>query len=193
MAAAFVEFADKGFMATRLDDVATRAGVVKGTIYRYYENKDALFEAAVRARILPLLDEAGALVAQFPGSSAELMRLVLKAIYARIADPDARTLLRIMIAEGPKFPALLAFYHREFLSKAIALVQSVIDTGIARGEFRKSAATDLPLVFMAPGLLAAIWQMTFATFHPATLAQFEAAHADLILGALLVERPESRS
>jgi AcrR family transcriptional regulator len=184
LAAGFAEFAEKGFLATRLEDVALRAGVAKGTIYLYYDSKEALFEAAVRARILPLLGEAGQIVDAFDGPADELLGHVFKAAYARIADPETQTLFRIMIGEGHRFPALLEFYHTEFISKMLALLRRIIERGIRRGEFRRGAATELPLVVMAPGLMAAIWQMTFSSLQPISLQHFEAAHLDLILNGL---------
>ena len=179
--AAFVEFADKGYRATRLDDVAARAGIAKATIYVYYADKDAVFEEAVRSRIIPVLGEVGDLVDTFPGTTADLLRQVISAFYGRMGDPATQTLLRIMIADGPAFPQLLEFYHREFLSKAEGLLRQVVNRGLARGEFRKSAATDLPMVLMGPGLMAAIWQMTFSQFEPVSMAMFQAAHVDLAL------------
>lgn len=184
LAAGFVEFADKGFLATRLEDVAERAGVAKGTIYLYFPSKEALFEAAVRARILPLVGELGELVDGFAGSTQDLLRLVLAAAYRRIADPDARTLLRIMIAEGHRFPRLVEFYHREFLSKVQALLARVLERGVARGEFNESAATRIPVVLMAPAIVAGIWQMTFAALDPIPLERFMEAHLALLIEGL---------
>lgn len=192
LVAGFAEFAEKGFLAARLDDVAVRAGVAKGTIYLYYPSKEALFEAAVRARIVPLIGEVGALVEGFPGPTRELLGLVLAAAYARIADPDARTLIRIMIAEGHRFPALVEFYHREFLSKAEALVAAVVARGIARGEIKPSAATRLPIIVMAPAIMAGIWQLTFAAVEPVSVERFMEAHLALLVDGLLVEGGAAR-
>ena len=130
--AAFEEFAENGFRATRLEDVATRAGVAKGTIYVYYADKESVFEAAVRSRIIPVLGEIGTLIGTFPGSTSDLLRHVIAAFYARMADPAAQTLLRIMIADGPAFPQLLEFYHREFLSKAANMLKQVVKRGWKR-------------------------------------------------------------
>lgn len=182
--AGFAEFAEKGFLATRLEDVAARAGVAKGTIYLYYPSKEALFEAAVRSRIVPLLGEVDEVVETYEGSTPDLFRLVLTAVYRKIADSDVRTLMRIMIAEGDKFPSLLTFYHREFLSKAEGMMRRVVERGIARGEFQPSDATGLPIVVMAPAIMAGIWQMTFARVQPIPLEEFMRAHADLALNGL---------
>lgn len=182
--AGFLEFAENGFRATRLDDVAARAGVAKGTVYLYFESKEALFEAAVRSRIVPAVEQAGHLVQGFEGSTAELLRRVLEAVYERIAEPNVCTLLRIVIAEGPRFPALVAFYHREVIARMLTLLETVLRRGIARGEYPAGALTRFPAVLIAPAIMAAIWQMTFATAQDVPLATFKDAHADLIERAL---------
>lgn len=186
--AAFAEFAEKGFLATRLDDVAIRAGVAKGTIYLYYPNKEALFEAAVRSRILPILGTVGGVIETFDGPSDELLRRLIGVFYGKLADPDVRTIMRIMIGEGHMFPALVEFYHREFMSKAVALMKGVLARGIERGEFAPSAVLDTPEVIMGPGILAAIWQMVFAPHRPIPLAEFERAHVALVLDGLMARR-----
>lgn len=187
--AGFEAFAEKGFLGTSMDDVAVRAGVAKGTVYLYFESKEALFAAAVRARIVPLIGEIGSLVDGFEGTSAELLRAILTVFYGKIADPDARLLLRIMIGEGHLFPALITFYHREVLSKAIALMTRVIERGIARSEFNRNAATDMPLIIMAPAVVAAIWQLTFAAVQPVSLDQFIEAHLTLLTEGLCKPAP----
>lgn len=182
--AAFREFAEKGFRGTRLEDVAARAGVVKGTIYLYYENKTALFEAAVRSRMLPMVDRVQAMAERHDGSAADMLRFMLRMIYERLSDPDVRTVIRILIADGPEFPELLKFYHGMFVSKMVRVLGAVIERGVARGEFRASAVRDVPQVVMAPALMGAIWQMTFAPYQPASLEEFMAAHAELVLNGL---------
>ena len=178
--AGFREFAEKGFLATRLDDVAARAGVAKGTVYLYYESKEALFEAAVRSRMLPVVAQVATLAGAQDGSTAELLGMIMRTMYKRIADPDVRTLMRIIIADGQRFPGLITFYHREVLSKLMALMKGLLARGVSRGEVRKGALTELPEVLVGPGIMAAIWQMTFAGEEDIPLERFLAAHLDLI-------------
>ena len=182
--ASFLEFAEKGFLATRLDDVAARAGVAKGTVYLYYDSKEALFEAAVRSRMLPVVAQVGTLSQQHDGPTVDLLRLIVRVMYARLRDPSVRTLLRILIADGQRFPNLIAFYHREVLSKLTSVLKIIIARGVTRGEFRQGALTDLPEVLVSPGIMGAIWQMTFATEEDIPLERFMAAHLDLIERAL---------
>jgi len=186
--AGFREFAEKGFDATSLANVAARAGVAKGTLYLYFDSKEALFEAAVRSRILPVLDRVVRLVDFYPGSTSSLLRLIFKMMYRRLADEDVRTLMRIIIAEGGRFPALSEFYYREFIAKIVAVLGRIVERGVRRGELREGAAARLPQVLIAPAIMAAVWQMTFQPYHPITLDQFLEAHVDLIWNGISAER-----
>lgn len=183
------EFALHGFAAARLEDVAGRAGVVKGTIYRYFPDKEALFLAAVRSRILPVFDEITAFADAFPGTTRDLLQLMLETIHRKLVNSDLRVLVRIIIAEGERFPALTELYYRETISKGRALLERIVARGIERGEVREGAAADLPLVVVAPAIMAAIWGMTFNRHAPISSEAFLAAHLDLVFNGLL--KPDS--
>ncbi len=183
--AGLAEFAEKGFAGARLSDVAARAGVVKGTIYRYFDNKEALFQAAVKSRIISTLDDVGDLVEAYPGSTDELLRLVLKVIYEKIVASDARVLLRIIIAEGARFPDIPAYYYRESIAKGMALIDRIVQRGISRGEFQDGPMTKMPNIIMGPAIFAAVWKMTFEPVEPLDLDLFMEAHVDMALNGLL--------
>lgn len=182
--AGLIEFADKGFAATRLDDVARRAGVAKGTLYLYFSDKEALFLAAVQSRVSPLFGELDHAVDHFPGHTRDLLSLLLGTIYTRLVETDLRILLRIMVAEGGKFPTLPALYHREAISKGRAVLRRIIERGLERGEIRASAVTDLPEVLIAPALMATLWKLLFEAVEPIETSRFAAAHREMIFAAL---------
>lgn len=182
-------FGEAGFAATRLEEVARRAGIAKGTIYLYFDSKESLFEAAMRSRIAPVLDEAGGLIDVFPGSTHDLLRILIGTVYARVVDSDARVLIRIIIAEGGRFPALTELYHREVVSKGRRFLESIVARGLERGEFRPGPAADLPIVLFAPILMAAFWKMVFEPYDPIATERFLAAHLDLIFNGLSAARP----
>lgn len=182
------EFALHGLAGARMDDVAQRAGIAKGTIYRYFEDKESLFIAAIRARI-PLFDGDaeqvfGQLIDAFPGKSSDLLRLIFARVYSTIENPEARVLMRILIAEGARFPALTELYHREVISRARALLTRIVDRGIARGEFRPGPAASLPMMLVSPMLMGAIWKMNFDRHEPIPTETFLQAHIDLVLQGL---------
>jgi AcrR family transcriptional regulator len=133
--AGLLEFAEKGFAAARKEDVATRAGVAKGTIYLYFVNKEALFMAAVRSKILPVVENVQEIVGNFPGNTESLLRVVVRTMYDRLVSTDARVLLRILISEGPRFPALLEFYHTNLIQVSKGLIRKILQRGVERESF----------------------------------------------------------
>ena len=180
------EFAEKGFAGARLEDVARRAGIAKGTIYRYFADKEALFLAAARARVVPVFVDADAFVEAFAGSTRELLRLIVTQIYGRLVETDLRVLIRIVLAEGAIFPSLTEHYHREAIVRGRRLLDRIVARGIARGEVRPGPAADLPIVIVAPAIVASIWKMAFDRLDPIATERFLAAHLDLVCEGLLV-------
>lgn len=190
VAAGLQEFARHGYAATRLDDVARRAGVAKGTIYRYFADKEALFLAAVRTEIAPVLEEIAGSIDTFPGTTRDLLRLLITTVHRQLVGSDLGVLMRVIIAEGERFPALTDHYYAETVSKGRLLLQRIVVRGIARGEVRAGAAADLPLVIMAPAIMAAVWRMTFDRHAPISAEAFLAAHLDLVFDGLLEPEPD---
>jgi AcrR family transcriptional regulator len=179
------EFARHGFAATRLEDVARRAGVAKGTIYVYFKDKEALFLAAVRSRVTPVFAEITGFVDAFPGTTRDLLQLLIGTVHRQLVGSDLKVLMRIIIAEGERFPVLTEHYYGEIISKGRALLERIVARGIARGEVREGPLADLPLVVMAPAIMAAIWRMTFDRYAPISSEAFLAAHLDLVFHGLL--------
>ena len=187
------EFALHGFAATRLEDVARRAGVVKGTIYRYFADKETLFLAAVRKEVAPVFDEITGFIDAYPGTTHDLLKLLIETVHRQIVNSDLRVLIRIIIAEGERFPALTELYYAETVSKGRALLERIVARGITRGEVREGAAARLPLVLMAPAIMAAIWRMTFDKHAHISSEAFLEAHIDLVLhGLLTADQSEAR-
>jgi AcrR family transcriptional regulator len=180
--AAFEEFAARGFAATRLEDIARRAGVAKGLPSFYFENKAALLKAVLQRLVLPDWD---VLEAQFEGSdgpTAVLLRGLIMVVYERLVrNPRAHQLLRLLVAEGPRFPELTEFYHAELIERAIGLLSKLLARGIERGDIRRGPILDYPQAIMAPALMAVLWQLLFAERHPLDLERFFEAHLDLVL------------
>ncbi|MBL4646238.1 MAG: TetR family transcriptional regulator [Hyphomicrobiales bacterium] len=190
IAAGLLEFADKGYAATRLDDVAKRAGVAKGTIYRYFDDKQALFLAAVQSHAVPTVGLLEKFVTEFDGTTRELLNQLFRIVHAKLVQGDLQILMRIIITEGRHFPELTELYYKEGVSKGQAILAKIIKRGIERGEIRDDAAAALPIIILAPAIMAIIWKMTFNHLHPVDPDTFFAAHVDLVLNGLLVHEPK---
>ena len=185
VAAALAVFSQRGFAATRLEDVADRAGTSKGTIYLYFATKEALFEAVVRAMISPMLDRVDLAVRDSDRGSAELLRHVIETVYREMVASERRQIMRMMIAEAGRFPSQVAFYHREVVGRAKALLGAIVARGVARGEFRDGPATRHPQAILGPAIMAAIWKMLFDAVDPLDLDTFMRAHIDLVLHGIV--------
>lgn len=187
-AAALEEFFQQGFAAARLDAIAERAGIGKGTVYLYFDSKETLFEEAVRSVVRPVLEriESAALAPQ--GSAATLLRDMIATFYREIIATERRRLLRLLIAEGSRFPQLVSFYHSEVLTRGMAAMRMILRYGVERGEFAPSAAIDYPQAIMGPALVGAIWKLLFDDIDPIDLDELREAHLELVLGGLIIRK-----
>lgn len=166
LAAAAEVFAASGFARTRLDDVARRARVSKGTLYRYFESKDALFRAMVRASVVTRLAASEEQVRASDASSRELLARLVRRMWDAMRDPTLAGIIRLVHSELYEFPELARFYFDEVIVRARRLLQSVLDRGIARGEFRADlrgfAARGIPLLMV----ISAQTQCFFSRLDP---------------------------
>jgi len=186
--AAFDEFSRNGYATTTLEAIAERAGVTKGTIYVYFENKEHLFISMVREVTKATLDTVHDMFASHDGSTADLLRAQFSFIYQHIvADRRRREVVRMLIAEAPRFPALADRYHEEILKPCLDMLRQAIQRGIDRGEFRKSAIVDSPQVVIAPIALVDLWMMMVDERQPLDLKAYFNAHLDLVLNGLLAK------
>jgi len=191
--AALSVFAEKGFAAARMDDIAVRARVSKGTIYLYFESKEAVFRALVREMLVPRLAEAASMVRDHQGSAPALLAQILRTLGHFVSTSDRVVLPKMVIAEAGNFPDLAHIYREELVERGMALFGSVIETGIARGEFRPIAVEHAVRLCFAPLLLAAIWRTTFAPLEskPYDYAGLIETHiATLLRGLASEERAE---
>ncbi len=187
--AALAVFAEKGYAATRMDDIAQRAGVTKGTIYLYFESKDAVFRGLVQESIGATIEGVTAAAARFEGSATDLLRMVLRGIGMFVRTDDRVVLPKIMIAEAGNFPALAEFYRREVIDRGLGLLTSVIARGIARGEFRAVNPEDAARLCVGPLLVVLFWRTTFGRFDsvPYDLDGLIETHIDVLLRGLAAE------
>ena len=182
-------FAEKGYAAARMDDIAARAGVTKGTIYLYFDNKEAVFKTLVRDSIGDTLARVVEAAERFEGSASDLLRLMLRTIGQFVRASDRVVLPKIVIGELGNFPELMRFYREEVVEKGLATLGSVISRGVARGEFRDIAPEHAARLCIAPILLAAVWRTTFARIDSETydLEGLIETHIDVLLRGLAAD------
>ena len=164
--AALKVFAQKGFAAARMDDIARQAGVTKGTIYLYFENKEAVFKALVREAVGTTIGAVTSDIQTFEGSARFLLRMVLTRMSQMIVESDKVVLPKIVIGESSNFPWLAEFYRFEVIERGLQLMISLVERGIANGEFRKLPAEHVARLCVAPVLFCAVWRVTFSHLDP---------------------------
>ncbi len=190
VAAALASFAERGFAATRLEDVAAAAGISKGTIYLYFPTKEDLFRAVVRHAVLPNVEAAETDIAAFTGSSADILRMMAQR-FLRLLDTDLTAMPKLVLAESGNFPALAQFYADTVLRRAFRLIEGVLTRGIERGEFREVDVHNTLPLFAGPFLLLALWKHSLGRhtdlrFDPRAVAE---AHIEMLLRGLAPDKP----
>jgi len=190
LAAALDEFTEKGFAAARLEDVARRAGIAKGTIYLYYASKHELFRAVIRG-LLPRYDEIERMVLDYPGSTDAILRGPFLEVQRHLLQTDLPRLLSILLTEGQRVPDLVEFYYREALSPALGLACTIIRRGVERGEFRETALVELPQPLIAGVLVAVVWESLLGKLHPVDTGRLLETHMNLLLDGLTVQRNQA--
>jgi AcrR family transcriptional regulator len=181
LSAALDEFSARGFAGTRIDDVARRAGVAKGTIYLHFKDKEALFQELVRTMLVPLV---AALEALPPAD------VPVRALLAGFADrfvhevygTRRRNVLRLVMTEGPRFPKLAEFHYRHVVERALTAMRALLERARQRGELKHEALLRFPQLVVAPGIAAIIWSGLFDRFAPLDVAAMMRAHLDVLFG-----------
>jgi len=180
--AALDEFSARGFAAARLDDVARRARVAKGTIYLHFKDKETLFQELIRSKMTPVV---GNLEAAF-ATELPLRLIVDRAIEIFVRDvygTQRKQLIRLIISEGPRFPALAEFYYREVLSRVLVAVRGLLRRALDRGELADDVLIRFPQLIGAPGIIAIVWSGLFDRFEPLDVRAMMRAHFDRLFDA----------
>ena len=159
--AAFHVFAEKGYAAARVEEVAKRAGVSKGLMYLYFRTKEELFKAVVKSVVVRRVDALLEVVAESELPSEEFMRGPLLDFMKRVPGSPIAIVIRLLISEGQRHPDLVDYYWDNVVSRGLAAISTFIERGVERGEFRKTAVSDLPQLVLAPMMLSMIWRLVF--------------------------------
>jgi len=185
-------FAERGFAATRLEDVAARAGVTKGTAYLYFKNKEELFEAVVRRYIVPVIEQLEA--ARQPGPVAELLAKVAGLFVEKAYHSKFSAVPKLVIAEASNFPELARFYLDEVVGRGRRLLTMLLRRGIETGEFREVDAEHAAYCMIAPLLFSALWKHSLGPYDskPLDAAALIRCHLDLYLQGLAPDQSARR-
>ena len=191
LAAALDLFVERGFASTRLEDVAKRAGVSKGTLYLYFTNKEELFKAVVRENIVPALGEAEDMISTFDGHAADLLRCVIKGWWERVGATKASGIIKLVMAEANNFPELAKFYQEEVIVRSSVMMTGMFQRGVDRGEFRPVDLHVMPQVLIAPMLMLITWKHSVGPCDQGNLdpLAFIDSFLDMALHGLLPPAP----
>lgn len=165
-AAALALFVERGFANTRLEDVAARAGVSKGTLYLYFANKQDLFKAVVREGLASPIGEVRDIIDHYEGSAFDLLREVLHGWWRRIGSKPVSGIPKLILAEARNFPEIAEFYLDEVVRPGQEAIVRIIERGMAAGEFRNMDSRHVAQLVFAPTLLVACWSNSLAQFDP---------------------------
>jgi AcrR family transcriptional regulator len=181
LSAALDEFSAQGFAATRLDDVARRAGVAKGTIYLHFRDKEALFQELIRSVLGPFVGTLElALKADLP--VRQIAEQALELFVREVYETRRKDVIRLILTEGQRFPQLAEFYYREVLSRAIAAFRQLMRGAVERGELKSDALARFPQLMAAPAIVAIMWNGLFDRFEPIDPRALMRAHFDILFG-----------
>ncbi len=181
LAAALDEFAARGFAATRLEDVAKRADVAKGTIYLHFADKETLFQELVRLELSPVvgaLERASHADVPFRQVTDQLIEVFVREIF----ETRRKDVIRLVLTEGPRFPKLAEFYYREVIARAMEAIRAILRRAHERGELSSDALVRFPQLLPAPGIVAIIWSGLFDRFEPLDIRAMMRAYFGVLFG-----------
>jgi AcrR family transcriptional regulator len=189
--AALSSFAERGFAATRLDDIAARAGVTRGTLYLYFSSKEELFKAVVRQFLLPIFARREEMLAAATGPTPDLLAKFILSFPEAIGSSPVSAIPKLVLSEAGNFPDLARFYVDEVLRRGRRLVRGLLRRGIERGEFRNVDVDQVFYCVVAPLLVTMLWRHSLAPYDKdgPDLPALCRAHVDLLLHGLL--KPEA--
>jgi AcrR family transcriptional regulator len=187
-AAALAAFAENGYAATRVDEVAKRAGVSKGLLYLYFKTKEELFKAVIRSFISPRIDALISTIEDTELSAEEFLRGPFLEFARLIPRSPAKILLKLMVAEGPKHPELVAWYWQHIVSRGLTALRTIIQRGVKNGEFRESALDEFPQLLVTPIFFSLIWTLLFQPHSELDTDRFIGAHVDMVLASIKAEK-----
>lgn len=181
--AAFATFAEKGYSATRIDDVAKRAGISKGLTYLYYKTKEDLFKAVVKNVVVRRVDMLIGDLESTELSSEEFVRGPMLDFMRKVPGSPIAIVIRLLISEGPRHPDLVSYYYDNVVARGLQAIRGFVERGVERGDFRREALDLQPHLFLAPMMLSIIWRLIF-TEKPLDTDQLMESQVNMLLTQL---------
>jgi AcrR family transcriptional regulator len=192
LAAALTLFVERGYASTRLEDVANKAGVSKGTLYLYFDNKEDLFKAVIREHLSPVLNDAQSMIDMYNGPTEHLFRDFVLGWWQRVGDTPLSGITKLMMSEAGNFPEVARFYHEEVIERSQRLLTALLERGIERGEFAPLDLQHAHMVIVAPMLTLMLWKHSFGLCRVETVSSREYLECYLALITKgLLARPET--
>jgi AcrR family transcriptional regulator len=179
--AALAVFAERGFEAARLEDIAARAGVAKGTLYLYFKDKETLFEELLRGAVSPILAGVSALAEAPDMPFAEALDTLYGFFQQEVLATDRKHLLRLVLTEGPRFPRIAEAHYRNVVSRMLPLIQKIAQRAADRGELASDAVVRFPQLVAEPIVTTIIWDALFSKIKPLDVTGFLQAHRDILI------------
>lgn len=187
-AAALALFVEKGFSATRLDEIAAHAGVSKGTLYLYFDSKEALFKAVIAEGVVPAIEAGEAMLAQSADDPVSLLRAFLQTWWDMIGSTALGGIPKLMMSEAGNFPDVARYYDEAVIQRGLSLLKTVVQRGIDKGIFRPLDPVLIGTLLIAPLVHLATWKHSFASCcnHGIDAQSYVEAHIDLALNGLAI-------
>ena len=191
VAAALEVFTEKGFAGARIEEIARRAGISKGTLYLYFETKEEMFRAVVREVVAPNVETVRAAFEAADLPFGELLRLFLARFAGIVTTVPVGAVAKMVVGESRNFPEIAKVWHDDVIQEAVGLLAGLIERAQAKGEVREGDPRTHAFSIMGPMLIGVLWRETFTPVGGAALdlPAIARQHAETVLGGLLVKRP----
>lgn len=188
IAAALDLFVERGFAATKMDDIATKAGVSKGTLYLYFDSKETLFKAVIEQGVIPLLDEGEMLLKTFEGDARSLLQEFMLRWWQLMGETSLGGIPKLMIAEAGNFPKVATYYYENVIVRGRNLIGQVLKLGIGSGEFRAMDIESTIDVIMSPVLMLTVWRYSLTPCGTKNTQQYMSTYLDIVMNGLMKEK-----
>ncbi len=173
-------FSSQGFSAAKLEDVALKAGVAKGTIYLYFRDKEELFEHIVKSAVEPILDQLQVMTAIPDIPTNTLLANIFEIFRTQIFETDRKLVLKLVLTEGSRFPKIAEFYYKHVISRGFMMIRLIAQRAKLRGEPLNPEIDQFPHLVFAPLMMTVMWDGLFSKYEPLDVEALLSAHQKMM-------------